>query len=168
MGIRGRIATLAMLGLGLAGIAGAALLGRSDLLEALTSPPVLVRALLVGSVAVLAVALLRAAIDRFRAAGADAGPLAEVDAIVMLRGIRLVFLALAAISAGIGWLVGHPLPLVVAVVIAAVDVAETSLLLLVAGARRGGSAGHPRDDGDAARPDRTVVADPTVGPEPGR
>lgn len=139
MDTRGRIVAVVLLGLGLAVIAGAAVLGRSDLLQAIVSPPAPVRAVLVGAMAVLAVGLLRAAIDRFRAA-ADAGPLAEVDAIVMLRGIRLVFLCLAAVSAGIGWLVGHPLPLVVAAVIAAVDVVETSFLLLVAGTRRGSDA----------------------------
>lgn len=142
MGTRGRIATVVLLALGLAGIGAAALLGRSDLLEAIVTPPALVRAALVGAMVVLAVALLRAAVDRFRAAGADAGPLAEIDAIVMLRGIRLAFLALAAVAAGIGWLLGHPLPLVVAAVIAAVDLAETSLLLLVAGVRGGGDAGR--------------------------
>ncbi len=140
MGTRGRIGTVVLLVLGLAGIGAAALLGRSDLLEAIVTPPALVRAGLVGAMLVLSVALLRASIDRFRAAGADVGPLAEVDAIVMLRGIRLAFLALAAVVAGIGWLLGHPLPLVVAAVIAAVDVAETSLLLLVAGGRSGGDA----------------------------
>jgi hypothetical protein len=142
VGTRGRIATVVLLALGLAGIGAAALLGRSDLLEAIVTPPALVRAALVGAMVVLAVALLRAAVDRFRAAGADAGPLAEIDAIVMLRGIRLAFLALAAVAAGIGWLLGHPLPLVVAAVIAAVDLAETSLLLLVAGVRGGGDAGR--------------------------
>ncbi len=136
MDTRGRVVAVVLLGLGMAVIAGAAVLGRSDLLEAIVAPPAPVRALLVGAMAILAVVLLRAAIDRFRAA-ADTGPLAEVDAIVMLRGIRLAFLCLAAVAAGIGWLVGHPLPLVVAAIIAAVDVVETSFLLLVAGARRG-------------------------------
>ena len=136
MDTRGRVVAVVLLGVGMAVIAGAAVLGRSDLLEAIVAPPAPVRALLVGAMALLAVVLLRAAIDRFRAA-ADTGPLAEVDAIVMLRGIRLAFLGLAAVAAGIGWLVGHPLPLVVAAIIAAVDVVETSFLLLVAGARRG-------------------------------
>ena len=54
----------------------------------------------------------------------------------MLRGIRLVFLAAAALAAAIGWLVGHPLPIVIGLVIAGVDLAETSFLLLVAAGRR--------------------------------
>ena len=49
----------------------------------------------------------------------------------MIRGIRLVFLALAAAAAGAGWVMGHPLPIVVALVIAGMDVIETSFLLLV-------------------------------------
>jgi hypothetical protein len=49
----------------------------------------------------------------------------------MIRGVRLVFLAVAAFAAGASWLVGHPLRIVVALVIAGVDVLETSFLLLV-------------------------------------
>ena len=49
----------------------------------------------------------------------------------MIRGVRLVFLAVAAFAAASGWAVGHPLPLVVALVIAGVDVLETSFLLIV-------------------------------------
>jgi hypothetical protein len=54
----------------------------------------------------------------------------------MVRGVRLVFLALAAAAAGIGWALGDALPLVVAMVIAGIDVVETSFLLLVVGSRR--------------------------------
>jgi len=53
----------------------------------------------------------------------------------MIRGVRLVFLAVAALAAGAGWILGHPLPLVVALVIAGVDVLETSFLLLVVNIR---------------------------------
>jgi hypothetical protein len=53
----------------------------------------------------------------------------------MIRGVRLVFLAVAAFAAASGWLLGHPLPLVVALVIAGVDVLETSFLLIVVGLR---------------------------------
>jgi hypothetical protein len=45
--------------------------------------------------------------------------------------VRLVFLALAALAAAAGWLLGETLPLVVALVIAGIDVIETSFLLLV-------------------------------------
>jgi hypothetical protein len=36
----------------------------------------------------------------------------------------------------VGWLMGHPLPFIVALVIAGVDVLETSFLLLVVTLRR--------------------------------
>jgi len=49
----------------------------------------------------------------------------------MVRGVRLAFLAVAAFAAAAGWVIGHPLPIVVALVIAGVDVVETSFLLLV-------------------------------------
>jgi hypothetical protein len=42
-----------------------------------------------------------------------------------------VFLAVAAAAAGIGWVLADPLPLIVALVIAGIDVVETSFLLLV-------------------------------------
>jgi hypothetical protein len=53
----------------------------------------------------------------------------------MIRGVRLVFLAVAAFAAASGWLIGHPLPLIVALIIAGVDVLETSFLLIVVGLR---------------------------------
>jgi hypothetical protein len=53
----------------------------------------------------------------------------------MIRAVRLVFLAVAAFAAAAGWLIGHPLPLVVALVIAGVDVLETSFLLVVVALR---------------------------------
>ena len=50
-----------------------------------------------------------------------------------MRGVRLVFLAVAAFAAAAGWALASPLPLIVAVVIAGIDVIETSFLLLVVG-----------------------------------
>ena len=50
--------------------------------------------------------------------------------------MRLAFLAVAAFAAAAGWLLGSPLPLIVALVIAGIDVVETSFMLLVAGAVR--------------------------------
>ena len=49
--------------------------------------------------------------------------------------MRYVFLAVAAFAAAAGWLIGHPLPFVVALVIAGVDVLETTFLLLVVAVR---------------------------------
>jgi hypothetical protein len=126
------VGSLVLLGLGLFVIIGSAALG-GDTLARLVTPPPIVRAALVGLLTVGAVALGRASLDRFRAAGVGrpGADLGEADPVVMLRGIRLAFLSLAAVSAAVGWLVGHPLPLVVAAIIAAVDVVETSFLLLV-------------------------------------
>jgi hypothetical protein len=61
------------------------------------------------------------------------------DVAGMVRAVRLVFLSVAAFAASAGWVLGSPLPLVLALVIAGIDVVETSLLLLVVGARRGSS-----------------------------
>ena len=55
----------------------------------------------------------------------------------LIRGVRLAFLAVAAFAAAAGWALGHPLPLLVALVIAGIDVVETSFLLLVVGPDRG-------------------------------
>ena len=50
--------------------------------------------------------------------------------------MRYVFLAVAALAAGLGWLLGHPLPFIVALVIAGVDILETTFLLIVVTLRR--------------------------------
>jgi hypothetical protein len=93
------------------------------------TPPPIVRAVLIAVCAVGGVALLAAAATRISAAGDRETP--ERDLPGMIRGVRLVFLAVAAFAAAAGWLLGHPLPLIVAVIIAAIDVIETSFLLLV-------------------------------------
>ena len=54
----------------------------------------------------------------------------------LIRAVRLAFLAVAAFAAAAGWALGHPLPLIVAAVIAGIDVIETSFLLLVVGRGR--------------------------------
>ena len=63
-------------------------------------------------------------------------PAGEPNLPLMVRGVRLAFLAVAAFAAAAGWLLGHPLPIVIALVIAGVDVIETSFLLLVVRTRR--------------------------------
>jgi hypothetical protein len=60
------------------------------------------------------------------------------DLAMLVRGVRYVFLAVAALSAAAGWLLGHPLPFVVALVIAGVDILETTFLLFVVAIRRDG------------------------------
>jgi ribose/xylose/arabinose/galactoside ABC-type transport system permease subunit len=98
-------------------------------------PPPLVRAALVGGSVVVGIALFAAALRRLAGDGdgflADRAP----DWPTMVRGIRLAFLGVAALAAAAGWALGHPLPIVVALVIAGVDVVETSFLVLVARSR---------------------------------
>jgi hypothetical protein len=119
--------------IGLAGLAAGTAFGwDSRLVDALVSPLPIVRAILVGAAVVVGLWLLRSSIRRLRASPLQReSPAAETDVAGMVRGIRLVFLAVAAFAAAIGWLLAHPLPLVLALVIGGVDVIETSFLLLV-------------------------------------
>jgi hypothetical protein len=68
--------------------------------------------------------------------GLSTAELAARDLATIVRGARYVFLSVAAFAAGAGWLVGHPLPFVLALVIAGVDVIETSFLQAVVTTRR--------------------------------
>ena len=134
--MRGRLATAAALVAGIAALAIAVLAGWNEqFLDAIVTPPPVVRAVLIAVCAVGGVALLAAAASRIGAAGNHEHP--DRDLPGMIRGVRLVFLAVAAYAAAAGWLLAHPLPLVVAVVIAAIDVIETSFLLLVVAVREG-------------------------------
>jgi hypothetical protein len=99
------------------------------LLDAIVRPPALLRAALVGGSVALGLVLLGQAVLRIEA---SRRPEADRDIPMMVRGIRLAFLAVAAFAAAAGWVMGEPLPLVVALVIAGVDAVETSFLLLVA------------------------------------
>ena len=65
-------------------------------------------------------------------AALSGGDSPDRDMTTMIRGVRFVFLAVAALAAAAGWFIGHPLLLVVALVIAGVDVVETTFLLIVA------------------------------------
>jgi hypothetical protein len=122
--IGARPATILAVAIGGLAVLGATIAGGDGLLlTALVRPPTLIRAALVGGSAALAVMLLGRALGRL-ANGSN-------DVPGMVRGVRLAFLAVAAASAGVGWALGDPLPLVIALVIAGVDVIETSLLLLV-------------------------------------
>lgn len=98
-----------------------------EVLAAIVGPPEIVRAALAGVAMVVGLALLRAALLRLDAARGDVPATA--------RGIRLVFLAVAAFAAAAGWVLGHALPIVAGLVIAGIDVIETSFLLVLARTR---------------------------------
>ena len=111
-----------------------------ELYRLAAGPPAIVRAFLAGSAIVVGARLLVSAVRRIDSAvrrdAGEAGPISDAELGTLVRGVRLVFLAAAAFTAAAGWIFAEPLPLVIAVVIAAVDVVETSFLLLVA-TRRG-------------------------------
>jgi hypothetical protein len=134
---RGRAGWLAF---GIVAFGGGTLLGwNGSLLEALATPPAVVRAALVGVAVVVGLSLIVRAVRSLEAGrGIGSVELAARDVATLVRGARYVFLAVAAFAAAIGWLAGHPLPFVVALVIAGVDVLETSFLMLVVTLRRDG------------------------------
>jgi hypothetical protein len=134
---------LALVG-GFAAVAVAMLAGVApSILQLVAQPPPIVRALLAGGAIVVGGRLLLSATRRIDASmRREAGPatrISDADLGAMVRGVRLVFLAAAAFTAAAGWILGEPLPLVIALVIAGVDVVETSFVLLIATSR------HPRD-----------------------
>lgn len=132
---RGRLAWL--VGGVLALVAGSLLGWNGDLLTVIATPPPLVRAALVAVSALIALRLLGLSVMRLEAGRhIPPGELTSRNVGVLVRAVRLVFLAVAALAAAAGWLLGHPLPLVVALVIAGVDVLETTFLLLVVSVRR--------------------------------
>ena len=116
----------------LAVVAGTALGFAPAFLEAVVHPPSIVRAALIGGSVAIGVVLLTRSL-----AAMSAG---EADIRRLIRGVRLAFLAIAAFAAAAGWAAGSPLPLLVALVIAGIDVVETSFMLLVVG-------GPPADPG---------------------
>lgn len=131
-----RIAAVGAIGLGALAVIGATAVGSDAArLEAVVDPPTEVRAALVGLSVALAAVLLSGGLTRL-AGGRD-------DVPGLVRGVRLVFLGLAALAAAAGWLLGAALPLVVGLVIAGVDVVETSFLLLVVGPGRVSEDGPP-------------------------
>ncbi len=126
---------LASLAVGLgAFILGTALGRDAGLLDAIVAPPAFVRACLVGAAILVGLGIFAAGIARIDD-GRQAGDEGPAD---LIRGVRLVFLGLAALAAAAGWLVANPLPIVVALVIAAVDVVETSFILILTRRRRPG------------------------------
>ena len=125
---RGNLVTLA---LGALALVGGTAAGWNETLNALlVSPPPFVRLMLGTGAALLGLVLVLRSAERLQGAG---------QPIDMVRAVRIVFLAVAAFAAAAGWFIGSPLPIVAALVIAGVDVLETTFLLLVStvrGARR--------------------------------
>jgi hypothetical protein len=115
-------------------IAGTALGWSGRLVDVVVLPPPILRAALVGVSVVGGLWLFGGALRRLAGAPGGADSL-DPDWPRMVRGIRLAFLGVAALAAAAGWVLGHPLPIVVALIIAGVDVIETSFLLLVARVR---------------------------------
>jgi hypothetical protein len=134
---RGRLAWLAF---GVVAFAGGTLLGwNGSWMDVLVAPPALIRAALVGASVVIGLALLGRAVRSLEMGrGIKTAELGSRDVATLVRGARYVFLAVAAFAAGSGWLIGHPLPFILALVIAGVDVLETSFLLAVVTLRRDG------------------------------
>ena len=117
--------TMAM-ALGASAIALAMLAGRSDLMASLLQPPAPVGWLLGAAAALVGVVLLLRSADQV---GTAAEP-AE-----LIRAIRIVFLSVAAFGISAGWFIGSPVPIVAGLLIAGVDVLETTFLLLVTAGR---------------------------------
>ena len=140
--VSGRMTLALVLLSGIAGLLLAMAAGLvPELLQAIAGPPTLVRAFLAGGAIVLGGRMLVSAVRRIDGAfrrdpGAAAATVSDADLGAMVRGVRLVFLAAASFTAAAGWILAEPLPLVIALVIAGVDVIETSFLLLVATRRR--------------------------------
>ena len=115
---------LVAVGIGAIAVVGATVAGSNGaFLDDLVHPIPIVRAALVGVSAALAVILLTRGLTRLSEG--------RTDVPGMIRGVRLVFLAVAAGAAGMAWILADPLPLIVALVIAGIDILETSFLLVV-------------------------------------
>jgi hypothetical protein len=124
---RPRVGAAVAIIVGTLAVAAATVVGwNAGWLDAVVAPPPVVRAALVGGSVVLGAWLLAQSASRMATAG-------TADVRGLIRAVRLAFLAVAAWAAAAGWLLAHPLPLVVAAVIAGIDVIETSFLLLVVG-----------------------------------
>jgi hypothetical protein len=121
--------------LGLVAVITATIVGwNAGWLDAVVNPPPIVRAFLVGLAVAAGVMLLTRSVARMSASGEAMG--GEPDVPGLIRGVRLAFIGVAAFAAAAGWALAHPLPLIIAAVIAGIDVIETSFLLLVVGRGR--------------------------------
>jgi hypothetical protein len=112
---------LLLAGLLVLGLTAAA--GRTDVLDRFLEPPFWAAVPLAIAAGLIGLVM----------AGRAAGMLGATDRDprTLIRGVRLLFLAVAAFAAAAGWLLGSAMPVVVGLVIAAVDVIETTALLLI-------------------------------------
>jgi hypothetical protein len=131
--------SLAVIAVGVAAVVGGTLLGSGEIGGGIETWPSPVRALLVGLSVAIGLLLLGRAVTMLAGSQPDGSPTSPDgrDVRPMIRGVRLAFLAVSAFAAAGAWLVGQELLLVVAAVIAGVDVIETTFLLLVARTHRG-------------------------------
>jgi hypothetical protein len=118
---------LGLLFVGVGAIVLAMVAGRSDLLADLFQPPMPARLVLGVGAGVVALVIALRATERL--GGADG------DARELIRAVRLLFLAVGVAAVSAGWVIGSPVPVVAGLVIAGVDVLETTFLLLVTAAR---------------------------------
>ena len=109
--------------LGVLVLVGTVVAGSSDLIVRLLEPPFWAALPLAIAACLVGFVMASKAAERLRGASGDPRSL--------IRGVRLIFLAVAAFAAAAGWFLGSAMPIVVALVIAAVDVVETTALLLV-------------------------------------
>ena len=122
-----RVRLLLLLATGVAAVLAGTLIGWSDALRALLTAPALpVRLTLGGAALLIGLVLVLRSAERLRDSR---------DAAELVRSVRIVFLAVAALAAASGWLIGSPLPIIAALVIAGIDIIETSILLLVTAVR---------------------------------
>ncbi len=123
----GWLRRLVPLALGLLAIALGTLAGWDRALnELLVSPPPFIRAVLGTAAGLLGLVLVARASEQL---GDGRGPAG------LVRSIRIIFLAVAAFAAAAGWFLASPLPIIAALIIAGIDVLETSFLLLVTAVR---------------------------------
>jgi len=113
--------------------------------NAVLSPAPLVRVMLAAAAFLLGIAWLAQALGRLSTPSPASPDMHDPDPAprppggphpaVLIRAVRLAFLAVAAFAAAFGWLVGQAVPVVLALIVAGVDVVETTFLLLVVVAR---------------------------------
>lgn len=124
---------IAGLAIGIAILGAGAWVGLEPaILDALLTGPSVARFALAAATTLVGIWLMLRALqllagdDEAATPGLPARSFADV-----VRGVRSVFLAIAAFAAASAFVAAHPLPLVLALIIAGVDVVETAFLLLV-------------------------------------